>query len=464
MKKLKNVFEFTFLNQVRSKGFKTLTIIFAAILLVLPMTIMPLVELLTKDSSGESDDLMSAENMAKRAAVTDVFYFTDGVSEEFDFSILGTVKMTGYEHAEFKMAENYEKAMELAASKPKSLVLGIFSTENAFKLKATLPKSSDEALDSSDARLLAFTAVNDFPALRVMAMGITEEQAQALSQRVYPTEAVEEEPSEGTELTEEEMVRNSVLEVLSFVLLYVNIMLIYFLVLFYGTSVANSVVMEKSSKLMDTMLVSVTPGTMIWGKLLASFTAAVTQFLIWVISAVLGFAIGTKLVFVVNPDSTMGFANVLAATGDLPPLFGVFQIIIAVLMVLAGFLMYCAIASVCGSLASKEEELSSTMSLFTMILIISFFAVFYTSGFLGGEVAAGLKWYDIVPFTSIMVTPARLLLDKITPLQGALSMLVVFVVTAAAVWLAGRVYKLMSMYKGNPPKLGQVIKMLKNSK
>lgn len=56
---------------------------------------------------------------------------------------------------------------------------------------------------------------------------------------------------------------------LSMLLPFASLMLLYFLVLLYGQSTAASVILEKTSKLMDLFLVSVEPGAMVLGKVLA---------------------------------------------------------------------------------------------------------------------------------------------------------------------------------------------------
>ena len=131
--------------------------------------------------------------------------------------------------------------------------------------------------------------------------------------------------------------------------------------------------------------------------------------------------------------------------------------VLAALILLAGFLLYCALAAVGGSLAGKPEELQSANMLFTLILVVSFFCALY-SGLNGAE---GFGWLDAVPFTAILVTPSRLLLCSVPPVMGAVSLLLTLALGALAVLLAGKVYTLMAMYKGEVPKPGQVIRMLR---
>ncbi len=64
-------------------------------------------------------------------------------------------------------------------------------------------------------------------------------------------------------------------DILGFVIPYLNTMLLYFFVLFYGQGVAQSVITEKTSKLMEFFLISVCPSAMILGKLAASSPSAV---------------------------------------------------------------------------------------------------------------------------------------------------------------------------------------------
>lgn len=49
-------------------------------------------------------------------------------------------------------------------------------------------------------------------------------------------------------------------EILNMLLPYLVIMVLYFMILAYGQGVANCVLMEKTSKLVDTFLVTVRPG------------------------------------------------------------------------------------------------------------------------------------------------------------------------------------------------------------
>ena len=86
---------------------------------------------------------------------------------------------------------------------------------------------------------------------------------------------------------------------------FLMVMLIYMMVILYGQSMANSVMLEKTSKLMETILTAVHPFALMAGKLLATATAAVIQILVWLASLIGGTVGGAMLAlrFIAKPGA-----------------------------------------------------------------------------------------------------------------------------------------------------------------
>ena len=99
---------------------------------------------------------------------------------------------------------------------------------------------------------------------------------------------------------------------------------------------------------MDTFLVAVKPESMIFGKVLAEWTAALIQFGAWVIALIGGFAAGTFLVKTINPDSTMGILRLFDFLGGVTKMFALPEVIVSVLIIVAGFFLYCCLAAICS--------------------------------------------------------------------------------------------------------------------
>ena len=193
---------------------------------------------------------------------------------------------------------------------------------------------------------------------------------------------------------------------LSMLLPFASLMLLYFLVLLYGQSTAASVILEKTSKLMDLFLVSVEPGAMVLGKVLATALAGLLQLAVWAAGLAGGFAIG---------------GGVVRQTG----------------VPLPGFLLYCSRSAIGGAMAGKAEDLSSTNVLFSLVLVASFFCCMFAGGMDG--MTSSARWLDYVPCTAILRTPSRALLGQTSLLGGLVSLALVVVCAGVLTALAGRV-------------------------
>lgn len=445
MKGLKQVFSFTLTQQLRSKGYRIITILLALILFLLPACIMPAVE-----KFGGKDEITSTD-------ITSV-YTVDLTNEtEFDFNILNMIGNPVFNQIAYTACNDIETAQTLAEADPYGLVMVLEKNDGVYDVY--ILRADETELTKSDAENFEKFMNDNFQMFLISRSGLSAEQLSA----IYAPTSTEithgqEDPDAGKEDDPYAGIRKG----LSFALPYLNIMILYFMVLYYGQGVANNVIMEKTSKLMDTFLVSTKPSAMIFGKVFAIVLSSILQFALWVVSLIAGFIAGTAFVRMINPDTDMALIKFFDIIGEFSGLFSIPGIILSLLMIFGGFFLYCAIASIGGSFASKPEDLSSTNTLFTLILIVSFFCTIYT-GAMTGDLAPELSWLDLVPFTAILVTPSRILLGNISIVEGLLSFGILIVVTLALIWLAGRVYKMMSLYKGNPPKPQEMIAMIKNN-
>ena len=253
-------------------------------------------------------------------------------------------------------------------------------------------------------------------------------------------------------------------KVVAMILTFLNIMVLYFFVLIYGQSVAGSVVMEKNSKLMEVFLTAVKPSAMIMGKLLAISLSGMLQLISWVLALLIGFGAGGGLAQLINPDAGNPLAEILDLAAALTDgMFSAGRLIAALVMALLGVILYCSLAAIGGSLAGKQEDLSSTNVMFTLILIISFFAALYGGGIEGFGADGGLlkTLLDWIPFTAVMVTPSKILLGLIPLGYGLGSIALTAAVTIVLVAAAGRLYKAMSLYKGQVPSPKDILKLIR---
>lgn len=463
LKGLGKIFAFTFERQVKSTGYLVGTIVFALLCFLLPAGIMAAVEYF----GGDSD---SAVETAAVSPVQTV-YVADGTDGAADWNLLTQAGSETFGGISYVTCGSLEEADAQAGQEEHSLILLLEEakkiaqenalsqvsngSQNGYQMHLLLPDNT--SLSEGDAGDLESFLQANFQIILLQKSGIDPAAAAEL---LVP--AATEVTTVGEEaLSETEAALESMREVLGMLLPYLNIMILYFLVLFYGQGVANNVIMEKTSKLMDTFLVAVKPTAMVFGKVLAVTAASMLQFVIVAASLIGGFAAGSALVRMINPDSDMLLLLFFDSLSEFQGVMTVPGILLAVVMMVSGFFLYCSLSAIGGSAAGKPEDLSSTNVVFTTVLIVSFLAALYAGGIGSMDSGAFAKWLDFVPFTSILVTPSRIMLGEVSLGMGFVSLLLVLIVSVLCLLLAGKVYRMMALYKGNPPTPAKLMKMLK---
>lgn len=463
LKGLGKIFAFTFERQVKSTGYLVGTIVFALLCFLLPAGIMAAVEYF----GGDSD---SAVETAAVSPVQTV-YVADETDGAADWNLLTQAGSETFGGISYVTCGSLEEADAQAGQEEHSLILLLEEakktaqenalsqvsngSQNGYQMHLLLPDNT--SLSEGDAGDLESFLQANFQIILLQKSGIDPAAAAEL---LVP--ATTEVTTFGEEaLSETEAALESMREVLGMLLPYLNIMILYFLVLFYGQGVANNVIMEKTSKLMDTFLVAVKPTAMVFGKVLAVTAASMLQFVIVAASLIGGFAAGSALVRMINPDSDMLLLLFFDSLSEFQGVLTVPGILLAVVMMVSGFFLYCSLSAIGGSAAGKPEDLSSTNVVFTTVLIVSFLAALYAGGIGSMDSEAFAKWLDFVPFTSILVTPSRIMLGEVSLGMGFVSLLLVLIVSVLCLLLAGKVYRMMALYKGNPPTPAKLMKMLK---
>lgn len=414
------VFSFTFISHVRARGYR-ISIILVALLFLIAI---PGILLFADTQTGSA--IQKTE--ITRAVHTD----------KIDYAPLAQMGANLYSGIAYENAADLEAAKALCAEDPNAVIIAV----DEGILSVILPEGT--VIAQSDAAAYGQYLASVYPFLVSPA---------AAAQPAYAASTTAASPAD---------VAEQVRSVFSMVLPYVVLMLMYFMMLIYGQGVANGVIMEKTSKLMDLFLVSVKPGAMILGKTLAIALAGILQTCVWLGAAVGGFALGVWLVRLVNPASTLGILSLFDMLGSMSSLFSPAGFAVALLVIVGGFLLYCTLASIGGAMAGKPEDLSTTNIMFTIVLVASFFACIFTGDSAGMVSNSPLLGY--IPFTAILVTPSRVLLGEMTIVQGIASLALIAVLAFLLVLLAGKVYTMMAFYRGNPPTPAKMFKMLKAGK
>lgn len=442
MKGLGKIFSFTFVQHIKQKGYRNVTILIALLCLLLPAAIMPAVEYFKDDGTYVSK--------IERIYVIEKSTETEG---ETDYGILNSVDPERFTNVEYVPEASVEEAAKKAEEEDYSALLVTDWQEGGYQLDVLLP--DETKLGKKDVNAYEAFLSEYFRYILIQEADFEDRQ---IAEMTMPIETLVRDSGIPADETDEYAAMK---EILGTLLPYLNIMILYFMILAYGQGTANITIMEKTSKLMDLFLVSVKPGAMLLGKVFATAASGILQIFVWIAGLFGGFALGIHFTKMVNPQTDMALIQLVDTFGEFTGMFTVSGVILALLMLAAGLLLYCSLASVGGALAEKPEDLSSTNMLFVLVLIISFFATLFAGG-TGADVPwDAVTWQVWMPFTAILVAPTKILLGAMSIPEAVGSLGIVILTAALITVLAGKLYQMMSLYKGNPPSPKKIMEMLR---
>ncbi len=228
------------------------------------------------------------------------------------------------------------------------------------------------------------------------------------------------------------------------------IFLLYFLVLFYGQIICMGVATEKSSRAMELLVTSAKPNSLLFGKIFATALAGLIQLVV-----ILG---GTVLSYNINKSYFADIPLVDTIFGMSPEIL-IYTFIFFVL----GFFLYAFLYGAAASFASKVEDVSGLAFPITIIFIISFFIVTFSTSS-GNTDSTILTVASYVPFTSPMAMLTRLTMGEASSIEALISVAILCVSVWLIGMLAAKIYRAGVLMYGNSPNIKTIINSLKNSK
>jgi len=269
------VYEFTMRMTTGAASWKRTTIALAVILFLIPFLILTI-------STAVGDD--DSEPVFTGSLRT--LYTVDETTPPVDYSLL-TVTDPIAALIKVVPAASFEEARTELDSHPDSMMLYVTQSDGVYN--AALLTGQDTVVTDGDQDYITALFDARFGEILLLKSGLTVEDMMKL---MMPVNVQSLNKGENEEITEDTDDQEFIREILGFVLPYVTVMFLYFFVLFYGQSAAQLIVMEKTSKLMDTILVSVRPSAMIFGKIASSISCAVIQLAVWLLALIAGTAAG----------------------------------------------------------------------------------------------------------------------------------------------------------------------------
>lgn len=205
--------------------------------------------------------------------------------------------------------------------------------------------------------------------------------------------------------------------------------LFYFASIMFGMAIAQSVIEEKQSRVVEILVSAVPLRQLLAGKVLGNVVLAVGQMTLFVGVGLVGLA----------------FTSYAAQIGLVAASAGWFLVFF-----LAGFSALACLWAVAGSLATRSEDLQSTTPVLTTLLVIVMFV-----GLMGEGVVRTVGSY--VPVVSAISMPQRLLAGDAAWWEPFVSLLVTIAFAAWTVVIGERLYRRSIMHTGRRLKVREAL-------
>jgi ABC-2 type transport system permease protein len=198
---------------------------------------------------------------------------------------------------------------------------------------------------------------------------------------------------------------------------FVGVLALYGQLFAYGYWVAAGVVEEKASRVVEVLLATLRASQLLRGKILGIGVLGLAQLLIIGVVGLAAAQIVNSLQFPAGAVATIG--------------------IVLVWFVL-GFFFYAGLFAVAGSIVTRQEDLQTTMTPLTILIVVSFFIGISATGNPSSTLATVAS---LLPPSAPLVMPTRIVLGEATPAEVVLSAALTIGATIALIPIATRIYE-----------------------
>ena len=264
--------------------------------------------------------------------------------------------------------------------------------------------------------------------IQIGKLGLTEEQIKQITPEFeYSIEQTEEESPSGN---------IAVMMIMSLVLFYA--------IYFCAYQVSTSITTEKTSKIMETLVTSTSPATIVLGKTIGIGIVGLIQMIL-----IVGTALISAKVFL-DPD----LLNTILDMSNITPYLGIVTIIYFIL----GYFVYSLIYALTGSTVSKPEDIQSANSPVAILAIIGFYLAYFTMMNPTSELNV---LASMLPISSPFCMPFRVMMGLANVQDVAISIAILIVTILIVAKVAIKIYSSAILNYGTKMSLKDILNIYK---
>lgn len=205
-------------------------------------------------------------------------------------------------------------------------------------------------------------------------------------------------------------------------LVYALVFAMYMFVLMYGSMIASEVATEKSSRVMEILISSVSPVQQMFGKIIGVALLSLTQFAIL-------FAVGFSSLKSNEYElfKLIGIAHIPAST-----------LVYAVIFFLLGYLLYATLFATLGSMVSRLEDVQMVVTPVTLLVLASFFIAMFG---LDSPESPFITVTSFIPFFAPLIMFLRIGMLDVAGWEIALSIALLIGTIVFFAYIGAKIYR-----------------------
>ncbi|MFQ6848093.1 MAG: ABC transporter permease [Clostridium perfringens] len=221
-------------------------------------------------------------------------------------------------------------------------------------------------------------------------------------------------------------------------LVYALVFGIYIITLTFGSMVANSVIEEKSNRIMETLITMAKPMELFFGKVLGICAVGLTQIAV---------ILGSGLIMLKTSGTSLEVLSSLNLNASI--------IFAFVAYFLLGYLTFSMLYAAVASLATSSQDVNSSMGAITLVFV----GVFLLAMNCMFNIESTLtKVFSYIPFASPLIMFERIVLSKVTFME----ILITTIINVGFIILVGffssKLYKKGTLHYGKKASLIKIIR------
>lgn len=405
MKDILTVMKFTIKDMVKRKSFIVSTLIIL-ILIVIGFNIPNIIKSIKGEDTGEK--LLIADN-------ENIFEGNLELLKQMDLDYEIEIGRATFDEIKTKI-ENEEIEEAIMIEKQENNVKIRYIVENTTMMEE-VPETLVNAINSL------------YTNMQINKLGLTPEELQSITPNFeFTLEQTEEEKASGNILA---------MMLMSIVLFYA--------IYFCAYQVSSSITTEKTSKIMETLVTSTSPRTIVLGKTIGIGIVGLLQMIV-----IVGTALISAKAFL-EPELLESILDM----SNITPYLGIITIIYFVL----GYFAYALLYALTGSTVSKPEDIQSANTPVAILAVIGFYLSYFTMMNPTSELNV---FASLFPISSPFCMPFRIMMGLATGADVAISIAILIITILIIAKVAIKIYSNAILNYGTKMSFKDIVNMYKD--